>query len=247
MSTAEVSGGLVLPYAAITIAGKGGAAGILIITFMAVTSTLSAQVIAVSSIISFDIYRTYFNKGASDGDVIRWSHYGVVLFGVFSAAFSTALHYGGVDLGWTLYMLGKDFLEPRMPQLVPELFLIYCNRRPHLPWNFPYCVHHPLASPIHRRRYRLSTPRHGNRPRGLARFRPRSLRRRHCCYYWPNPPLRLRHCSLSIQPPPLQPHPLPRRPTKFRLGGLPQRKTCFRAPRGRASRRRHRPRNQART
>lgn len=106
MSTAEVSGGLVLPYAAITIAGKGGAAGILIITFMAVTSTLSAQVIAVSSILSFDIYRTYFNKHASDRDVIRWSHYGVVIFGVFSAAFSTLLHYVGVDLGWTLYILG---------------------------------------------------------------------------------------------------------------------------------------------
>ena len=106
MSTAEITGGLVLPYAAITIAGKGGAACILLITFMAVTSTLSAQVIAVSSILSFDVYRTYFNKHATDRDVIRWSHYGVVGFGVFSAAFSTLLHYVGVDLGWTLYMLG---------------------------------------------------------------------------------------------------------------------------------------------
>ena len=106
MTSSEVGSGLVLPYAAITIAGKGGAAAVLLITFMAVTSTLSAQVIAVSSIISFDIYRTYFNKRASDADVIRWSHYGVVFFGVFSAAFSTMLHYVGVDLGWTLYMLG---------------------------------------------------------------------------------------------------------------------------------------------
>ena len=107
MSTTEISNGLVLPYAAITVAGKGGAAAILLITFMAVTSTLSAQVIAVSSIISFDMYRTYFNKRASDYEVIRWSHFGVVFFGLFAAAFSTALHYGGVDLGWTLYMLGK--------------------------------------------------------------------------------------------------------------------------------------------
>lgn len=107
MSTVEISSGLVLPYAAVTISGKGGAAAILLLTFMAVTSTLSAQVIAVSSIISFDIYRTYFNRRATDRDVIRWSHYGVVFFGVFSAAFSTLLHYVGVDLGWTLYMLGK--------------------------------------------------------------------------------------------------------------------------------------------
>lgn len=106
MTSVEVSNGLVLPYSAIAIAGKGGAAGVLLITFMAVTSTLSAQVIAVSSIISFDIYRQYFNRAATDADVIRWSHIGVVFFGIFSAAFSTALHYGNVDLGRTLYFLG---------------------------------------------------------------------------------------------------------------------------------------------
>lgn len=58
MSTDEISGGLVLTYAVIALAGKGGAAGILLITFIPVTWTLSAQVIAVTSILSFDIYRT---------------------------------------------------------------------------------------------------------------------------------------------------------------------------------------------
>jgi len=106
MTTQEVSAGLVLPFAAIAIAGKGGAIAVLLITFMAVTSTLSAQIIAVSSIVSFDIYRQYLNKTATDGDVIRWSHYGVVLFGLIAAGFSTLLHYVGVDLSWTLYMLG---------------------------------------------------------------------------------------------------------------------------------------------
>jgi Na+/proline symporter len=108
MTSTEVSNGLILPYFAITIAGTGGAAAITLITFMAVTSTLSAQVIAVSSIISFDIYRTYINRTATDRDVIKWSHYGVVFFAIFAAAFSTMLHYVGVDLGWTLYMLGKS-------------------------------------------------------------------------------------------------------------------------------------------
>jgi Na+/proline symporter len=106
MTESEVTSGLVLPYAALTIAGSGGAAAIVLMTFMAVTSTLSAQVIAVSSIISFDIYREYFNKGASDAQIIRWSHFGVVFFSLFSAGFSTMLYYVGVNLGWTLYMLG---------------------------------------------------------------------------------------------------------------------------------------------
>lgn len=108
MTTSEVSNGLVLPYAAMTIAGKGGAAASLLITFMACTSTLSAQVIAVSSILSFDVYREYFKKSASDRDLIRSSHFGVIFFAAFSAAFSTMLHYVGIDLGWTLYMLGKS-------------------------------------------------------------------------------------------------------------------------------------------
>lgn len=112
MTSSEVSSGLVLPYAAITIAGKGGAAAILLMIFMAVTSTLSAQVIAVSSILSFDVYREYFKKSATDRDVIRSSHLGVIFFAAFAAGFSTMLHYVGVDLGWTLYMLGMSHTLP---------------------------------------------------------------------------------------------------------------------------------------
>ncbi|KAH7311032.1 urea active transporter [Rhexocercosporidium sp. MPI-PUGE-AT-0058] len=120
MSAHEVSSGLVLPYAAIAIAGKGGAIAVLLITFMAVTSTLSAQIIAVSSIISFDIYRCYANKNATDRDVIRWSHYGVIIFAIIAAAFSTMLHYVGVDLSWTLYMLGVV----TCPGIFPTVFTI---------------------------------------------------------------------------------------------------------------------------
>ncbi|OGM42310.1 putative urea active transporter [Aspergillus bombycis] len=125
MTSSEVSGGLVLPYAAMTIAGKGGAAAILLITFMAVTSTLSAQVIAVSSILSFDVYREYFNRNASDRDIIRASHFGVIFFAAFSAGFSTMLNYVGIDLGWTLYMLGVV----TCPGIFPMAFTILWRRQ----------------------------------------------------------------------------------------------------------------------
>ncbi|GAB1210169.1 hypothetical protein APSETT445_008959 [Aspergillus pseudonomiae] len=125
MTPSEVSGGLVLPYAAMTIAGKGGAAAILLITFMAVTSTLSAQVIAVSSILSFDVYREYFNRSASDRDIIRASHFGVIFFAAFSAGFSTMLNYVGIDLGWTLYMLGVV----TCPGIFPMAFTILWRRQ----------------------------------------------------------------------------------------------------------------------
>ncbi|KAJ5989830.1 hypothetical protein N7522_010037 [Penicillium canescens] len=125
MTTSEVSGGLVLPYAAITMAGKGGAAAVLLMTFMACTSTLSAQVIAVSSILSFDVYREYFKRKATDRDLIRSSHFGVIFFAAFSAGFSTMLHYVGIDLGWTLYMLGVV----TCPGIFPMIFTILWKRQ----------------------------------------------------------------------------------------------------------------------
>ncbi|KAF5253647.1 hypothetical protein FANTH_1337 [Fusarium anthophilum] len=107
MTGAEVTNGLALPYVAVAVAGKGGAVAVLLMTFMAVTSTLSAQILAVSSILTFDIYRVYFNQEASNKQVIRWGHIGVVFFGVAAAAFTAMFHYIGIDMGWTLYMLGK--------------------------------------------------------------------------------------------------------------------------------------------
>ncbi|CAG8320140.1 unnamed protein product [Penicillium salamii] len=125
MTADEVSNGLVLPYAAITLAGKGGAAAVLLMTFMACTSTLSAQVIAVSSVLSFDVYREYFKKKATDLDLIRVSHFGVIFFAAFSAGFSTMLHYVGINLGWTLYMLGVV----TCPGIFPMIFTILWRRQ----------------------------------------------------------------------------------------------------------------------
>lgn len=107
MTSAEITNGLALPYVAVAVAGKGGAVAVLLMTFMAVTSTLSAQILAVSSILTFDIYRVYFNKESTNEQVIRWGHIGVVFFGVVAAGFTAMFHYIGVDMGWTLYMLGE--------------------------------------------------------------------------------------------------------------------------------------------
>jgi hypothetical protein len=151
MTTSEVSGGLVLPYAAMTIAGKGGAAAVLLMTFMAVTSTLSAQVIAVSSILSFDVYREYFKKSATNRDLIRSSHFGVIFFAAFSAGFSTMLNYVGIDLGWTLYMLGQSNTDSQ-PEIATNRFCRGC----YLPWDFPDGFHRPMASPEQSRSHPLA-------------------------------------------------------------------------------------------
>jgi urea-proton symporter len=54
---ADVSAGLVLPYAAVGLLGKSGAAATLVMIMMAVTSAFAAQLISVSSIATYDIYQ----------------------------------------------------------------------------------------------------------------------------------------------------------------------------------------------
>ncbi|KAA8575061.1 hypothetical protein MFRU_002g03230 [Monilinia fructicola] len=106
MDPADVSAGLVLPYAAVALLGSGGAVCTLLIVFMAVTSASSAELIAVSSIFTYDIYQTYFNPGASGKRLIYMSHAMVIGFGLFMAAFSTGLHYAGISMGYLYLMMG---------------------------------------------------------------------------------------------------------------------------------------------
>ncbi|SPO31781.1 probable DUR3 - Urea permease [Ustilago trichophora] len=106
LSSKELSDGLPLAYTALAVAGKGGAVAVVILIFMAVTSTTSAQLIAVSSIISSDVYHTYVKPKASDKQVIRVSHLACIGFAIFASAFSTMLFYIGISLTWTLYFLG---------------------------------------------------------------------------------------------------------------------------------------------
>ncbi|KAE8334073.1 Sodium:solute symporter family-domain-containing protein [Aspergillus sergii] len=106
MTPDEVNAGLVLPYVAQAVAGKAGAGAILLVIFMSTTSIASAQMIATSSIISFDIYGTYVNRSPSNGQLIRWSHFGVVFSSLFISTLATAFHEGGVNMTWLLYMIG---------------------------------------------------------------------------------------------------------------------------------------------
>lgn len=108
MTHADVSAGLVLPYAAVALLGKGGAAATLLLVFMAVTSASSAELIAVSSIWTYDIYNTYINPKASGKFLIRMSHTACVVYAIALAGFSTGLFYAGVSMGY-LYLLMVHF------------------------------------------------------------------------------------------------------------------------------------------
>ncbi|KAI0848443.1 Na+/solute symporter [Daldinia vernicosa] len=106
MSEADVSAGLVLPYAAVALLGKGGAVGTLLIIFMAVTSATSSELIAVSSIFTYDLYRTYFKPDASGRRLIYMSHVIVVIYALFISTFSVGLYYAGISMGYLYLMMG---------------------------------------------------------------------------------------------------------------------------------------------
>jgi hypothetical protein len=115
MDPADVSAGLVLPYAAVALLGKGGAVATLLMVFMAVTSASSAELIAVSSIFTYDIYHTYFDPDASGKKLIYMSHAMVIGFGIFMAAFSVGLFYAGVSMGYLYLMMGVIISSAVLP------------------------------------------------------------------------------------------------------------------------------------
>uniref|UniRef100_M1ACH0 Urea active transporter n=1 Tax=Solanum tuberosum TaxID=4113 RepID=M1ACH0_SOLTU len=83
ITASEASHGLVPPATAIALMGKGGSILLLTMLFMAVTSAGSSELIAVSSLCTYDIYRTYINPEANGKQILKVSR-GVVLgFGCF--------------------------------------------------------------------------------------------------------------------------------------------------------------------
>jgi Na+/proline symporter len=66
---------------------------------MAVTSAASAELTAVSSIVTYDIYRTYFNPQATYSDVVRMSYYSTAGFGIIMGVLAVILNAIGISLG----------------------------------------------------------------------------------------------------------------------------------------------------
>ncbi|KAJ9222349.1 hypothetical protein DTO169C6_5284 [Paecilomyces variotii] len=73
---------------------------------MAVTSSTSAELIAVSSLLTFDIYKTYYRPQTSSTKLVRISHWGIVIYAVVLAVFCTILNEVGLSLTWLLTVLG---------------------------------------------------------------------------------------------------------------------------------------------
>lgn len=72
----------------------------------AVTSAGSSELIAVSSLCTYDIYRTYINPDASGKKILKVSRAVVLGFGCFMGFLAVILNKAGVSLGWMYLAMG---------------------------------------------------------------------------------------------------------------------------------------------
>ncbi|KAG6847031.1 hypothetical protein H0H93_010527, partial [Arthromyces matolae] len=106
LSPADVSAGLPAPAAAAALLGKAGAAAMLVLLFLAVTSATSAELIAVSSILTYDVYKRYINPSATEGQIMRVSHYMVAAYALVMSLAGLIFFYIGVSMGWLYTFMG---------------------------------------------------------------------------------------------------------------------------------------------
>merc|ERR1719352_2072328 len=92
ITASEAGRGLVPPAVATHLFGAPGSAMIATMLFMAIVSTGSAECIAVSSIVSYDIHRV--------------SRFVIVFYGIFSGVLSVILLNMGLSLGWVYLFMG---------------------------------------------------------------------------------------------------------------------------------------------
>jgi Na+/proline symporter len=102
----QVQLGLTVPAAAATLMGEVGAIMVLVMLFMAVTSAGSAELVAVSSLITYDVYRTYKNPSATGKQLLRVSRATIIGFGLGMGGLAVALLAMGLSLGFVYLAMG---------------------------------------------------------------------------------------------------------------------------------------------
>ncbi|KAG0675784.1 putative urea active transporter 2 [Pichia californica] len=121
LSASEVDSGMPVIYGMYMIFGKSGAAAGLLMLFMSVTSASSAELIAFSSVATYDIYRIYVKPNASGKELVRISHLSVFCFSMLMAILSVVFNYIGVTVGWLLSFIGI-ILSPEVFSVTMMLF-----------------------------------------------------------------------------------------------------------------------------
>lgn len=106
LSTSEISAGLSAVAGASHLVGKAGTGMILVMIFLSVTSSFSGELIATSTLLSYDVYKKYIRKNASPHEVLVVSKYCVFLWAIFAGSIASIFHAVGISMGWLFNFLG---------------------------------------------------------------------------------------------------------------------------------------------
>ncbi|KAJ5692270.1 hypothetical protein N7462_001693 [Penicillium macrosclerotiorum] len=128
LTSTEVSTGMVMPFTIKALIGDKGIIGFFFLLFMALTSTVSSSMIAVSSILSYDVYKTYLNPKVTDKRLVKVSHLTVIIHGIFITGISIAMNYGGANMTWI------NYLRPVIscPGIIPLVLTLFWSRQTRL-------------------------------------------------------------------------------------------------------------------
>ena len=102
----EISSGLVAPLAAAHILGDVGAILMLTVLFTAVTAAGSAQLISVSSLITYDVFRTYVKPSSTGRQLMKISRYSILGFGLGMGALASLLFMSEISLQYVYLAMG---------------------------------------------------------------------------------------------------------------------------------------------
>ncbi|KZT57370.1 urea transporter [Calocera cornea HHB12733] len=106
LSAADISAGLPAPTAAAALLGAGGAAAMLVLLFLAVTSATSAELIAVSSVLTYDVYKRYINPHATEQQILNMGHWMVAFYAIVMGFCGLIFYYIGISMGWLYLFMG---------------------------------------------------------------------------------------------------------------------------------------------
>ncbi|GAA6058069.1 hypothetical protein JCM3770_002245 [Rhodotorula araucariae] len=106
LTPAQIGAGLPAAAAAQTLLKEGGAAMLLVLLFMAVTSAASAELCAVSTIFSYDVWVPYIRPHATEREILFVDRCAIVGWGLFTGVIGIAFHFAGISMGWLYEFMG---------------------------------------------------------------------------------------------------------------------------------------------
>ncbi|KAL4864552.1 hypothetical protein BDV12DRAFT_200977 [Aspergillus spectabilis] len=101
-----ISQAVQMPYVAYAILGKGGVVAVLLMLFQAITSALSSETVAITSLVTYDFYRAYIKPSASGKELIFVSHVAVVVYSILVALVAVGLCYAHFSVSFIVTAIG---------------------------------------------------------------------------------------------------------------------------------------------